>query len=70
MVGRLLTITHLSRPGKAVTIVTSIPYDGQLFFVLGDVGVLGKGVAASMLMTQLHALFRSLIGPSACRSVR
>jgi sigma-B regulation protein RsbU (phosphoserine phosphatase) len=37
-----------------------IPFDGQLFFVLGDVS--GKGVAASMLMTQLHALFRSLIG--------
>lgn len=35
-----------------------IPCDGQLFFVLGDVS--GKGVAASMLMTQLHALFRSL----------
>jgi phosphoserine phosphatase RsbU/P len=37
-----------------------IPGDGQLFFVLGDVS--GKGVAASMLMTQLHALFRSLTG--------
>jgi sigma-B regulation protein RsbU (phosphoserine phosphatase) len=37
-----------------------ISYDGQLFFVLGDVS--GKGVAASMLMTQLHALFRSLTG--------
>jgi phosphoserine phosphatase RsbU/P len=35
-----------------------IASDGQLFFVLGDVS--GKGVAASMLMTQLHALFRSL----------
>jgi phosphoserine phosphatase RsbU/P len=35
-----------------------IPSDEQLFFVLGDVS--GKGVAASMLMTQLHALFRSL----------
>ncbi|HEY1272185.1 MAG TPA: SpoIIE family protein phosphatase [Terriglobales bacterium] len=35
-----------------------IAYDGSLFFVLGDVS--GKGVAASMLMTQLHALFRSL----------
>jgi phosphoserine phosphatase RsbU/P len=33
--------------------------DGQLFFMLGDVS--GKGVAASMRMTQLHALFRSLI---------
>ena len=37
-----------------------IPSDAQLFFVLGDVS--GKGVAASMLMTQLHALFRSLTG--------
>lgn len=36
-----------------------IPSDGQLFFALGDVS--GKGVAASMLMAQLHALFRSLI---------
>jgi phosphoserine phosphatase RsbU/P len=36
------------------------PFHGQLFFVLGDVS--GKGVAASMRMTQLHALFRSLIG--------
>jgi sigma-B regulation protein RsbU (phosphoserine phosphatase) len=35
-----------------------IPCDGELFFVLGDVS--GKGVAASMLMAQLHALFRSL----------
>jgi sigma-B regulation protein RsbU (phosphoserine phosphatase) len=34
--------------------------DGHLFFILGDVS--GKGVAASMLMAQLHALFRSLIG--------
>lgn len=37
-----------------------IPSEEQLFFVLGDVS--GKGVAASMLMTQLHALFRSLTG--------
>ena len=35
------------------------PFDGQLFFALGDVS--GKGVAASMRMTQLHALFRSLV---------
>jgi len=35
------------------------PSDGLLFFVLGDVS--GKGVAASLRMTQLHALFRSLI---------
>jgi sigma-B regulation protein RsbU (phosphoserine phosphatase) len=37
-----------------------IPSNDRLFFVLGDVS--GKGVAASMLMAQLHALFRSLIG--------
>ena len=37
-----------------------IPSDGKLFFALGDVS--GKGVAASMLMAQLHALFRSLTG--------
>jgi sigma-B regulation protein RsbU (phosphoserine phosphatase) len=36
------------------------PANGQLFFMLGDVS--GKGVAASRRMTQLHALFRSLIG--------
>jgi sigma-B regulation protein RsbU (phosphoserine phosphatase) len=37
-----------------------IPSDGQLFFALGDVS--GKGVAASMRMVHLHALFRSLTG--------
>ena len=31
---------------------------GNLFFLLGDVS--GKGVAASMLMSQLHAMFRTL----------
>jgi sigma-B regulation protein RsbU (phosphoserine phosphatase) len=39
-----------------------IPCDGRLLFLLGDVS--GKGVAASMLMAQLHALFRSLTGMS------
>jgi phosphoserine phosphatase RsbU/P len=32
--------------------------DGKLVFLLGDVA--GKGVAASLLMTHLHAMFRSL----------
>src|SRR5215813_2881158 len=32
--------------------------DDSIFFMLGDVS--GKGVAAAMLMTQLHAMFRSL----------
>ena len=39
-----------------------IPCDGQLLFLLGDVA--GKGVAASMMMAQLHALFRSLAAMS------
>lgn len=33
--------------------------EGQTFFLVGDVS--GKGVAASLLMSQLHAIFRSLI---------
>jgi sigma-B regulation protein RsbU (phosphoserine phosphatase) len=33
--------------------------DGSLYFMLGDVA--GKGVAASLLMSQLHATFRTLI---------
>jgi sigma-B regulation protein RsbU (phosphoserine phosphatase) len=39
-----------------------IAADGQLLFLLGDVS--GKGVAASMMMAQLHALFRSMTGMS------
>lgn len=39
-----------------------ISSDGQLLFMLGDVS--GKGVAASMLMAQLHAMFRSMTGMS------
>jgi phosphoserine phosphatase RsbU/P len=34
--------------------------DGKVIFLLGD--VTGKGVAASLLMTHLHAMFRSLAG--------
>jgi phosphoserine phosphatase RsbU/P len=34
-------------------------HDGQLYFMLGDVS--GKGVAASILMSNLHAMFRALI---------
>lgn len=33
--------------------------DGSLHFMLGDVA--GKGVAASLLMSQLHAMFRALV---------
>jgi phosphoserine phosphatase RsbU/P len=33
---------------------------GELYFFVGDVS--GKGVAASLLMSRLHAIFRSLMG--------
>lgn len=36
-----------------------IPYGKDLYFMMGDVS--GKGVAASMLMANLHAMFRALI---------
>ena len=38
--------------------------DGELVFLLGD--VTGKGVAASLLMTHLHAMFRSLASVTLC----
>lgn len=43
--------------GDYCDLVTS--ENGDLFFLLGDVS--GKGIAASMLMAHLHAIFRSLI---------
>jgi phosphoserine phosphatase RsbU/P len=36
-----------------------IIHDGELYFVLGDVS--GKGMAASLLMSNLHAIFHSLV---------
>jgi phosphoserine phosphatase RsbU/P len=36
-----------------------LPDDSNLFFALGDAA--GKGVAASMMMAHLHAIFRTLI---------
>ena len=39
--------------------VDLVPHGDRLYFMLGDVS--GKGVAASMLMAQLHAMFRTLI---------
>jgi sigma-B regulation protein RsbU (phosphoserine phosphatase) len=36
-----------------------IPQDDELYFVLGDVS--GKGMAASLLMSSLHAMFHTLI---------
>ena len=39
--------------------VDFIEQDGDLFFILGDVS--GKGMAASILMSNLHAMFHALI---------
>ena len=39
--------------------VDVIPHDGELYFILGDVS--GKGMAASLLMSNLHAMFHSLV---------
>jgi sigma-B regulation protein RsbU (phosphoserine phosphatase) len=45
--------------GDYCDLIVSDGDSGDLFFLLGDVS--GKGVAASMRMNQLHAMFRSLI---------
>jgi sigma-B regulation protein RsbU (phosphoserine phosphatase) len=45
--------------GDYCDIVTSDTERGDTYFLFGDVS--GKGVAASLLMSQLHAIFRSLI---------
>jgi phosphoserine phosphatase RsbU/P len=44
--------------GDYCDVISSTSDSGEFLFVLGDVA--GKGVAASMLMTQLHAMFRTL----------
>lgn len=46
--------------GDYCDLVRSADYPGAYLFMVGDVS--GKGVAASMLMSHLHAMFRSLIG--------
>jgi sigma-B regulation protein RsbU (phosphoserine phosphatase) len=45
--------------GDYVDVLTAADDGGDLFFLLGD--VVGKGVAASMLMAHIHATFRTLI---------
>ncbi|HBR57865.1 MAG TPA: hypothetical protein DEA22_10430 [Blastocatellia bacterium] len=49
------------QPAGAVSgdYVDLVKLDGELFFILGDVS--GKGLAASILMSNLHAMFRALI---------
>jgi sigma-B regulation protein RsbU (phosphoserine phosphatase) len=45
--------------GDYCDVVTHQNESEDIFFALGDVS--GKGVAASMLMSQLHAIFRTLV---------
>ena len=45
--------------GDYCDFISSESGDGSLYILLGDVS--GKGIAASMLMAHLHALFRGLI---------
>jgi sigma-B regulation protein RsbU (phosphoserine phosphatase) len=55
------TAVHHFEPAGAISgdYVDLVPIGGRLYFMLGDVS--GKGVAASLLMAQLHAMFRTLI---------
>jgi phosphoserine phosphatase RsbU/P len=58
-------IHYLYRPAGIVSgdycdLIPGAGDEGKLIFLLGD--VTGKGVAASLLMTHLHAMFRSLSG--------
>lgn len=55
------TVAHRYQPAGIVSgdYVDLVPFGQRLYFMLGDVS--GKGVAAAMLMAQLHAMFRSLL---------
>lgn len=46
--------------GDYCDIITAADSADSFFFIVGD--VTGKGIAASMLMSQLHAMFRTLTG--------
>ena len=45
--------------GDYCDLIAANPPSGEIYFLLGDVS--GKGVAASLLMSHLHAMFRSLV---------
>jgi len=55
------TAAHHYEPAGAVSgdYLDLVPNGDRLYFMLGDVS--GKGVVASLLMAQLHAMFRTLI---------
>ena len=57
-------VAHIYRPFGAVSgdycdVIVEESHQSGLFFFVGDVS--GKGVAASMLTAQLHAIFRALV---------
>ena len=59
-IGRWSTACHYEPAGVVSgDYVDVMPCSDRLYFMLGDVS--GKGVAASLLMAQLHAMFRTLI---------
>ena len=45
--------------GDYCDVIRTAENEGKTLFIVGDVS--GKGVAASLLMSQLHAIFRSLV---------
>lgn len=60
-VSNFVNVDFVYQPASIVSgdYVDVIPHDGELYFILGDVS--GKGMAASLLMSNLHAMFHSLV---------
>lgn len=54
-------VDHIYEPAQLISgdYCDVIADDGDLYFILGDVS--GKGMAASLLMSNLHAIFHSLV---------
>lgn len=59
--GDFWSVDYAYQPAGVVSgdYVDVIEQNGDLYFILGDVS--GKGMAASILMSNLHAMFRALI---------
>jgi phosphoserine phosphatase RsbU/P len=55
------TAVHVFQPAGVVSgdYIDLVPHADGAYFMLGDVS--GKGIAASLLMAQLHAMFRTLV---------
>jgi phosphoserine phosphatase RsbU/P len=55
------TAVHHFEPAGSISgdFVDLVPFHDRLYFMLGDAS--GKGTAASLVMAQLHAMFRTLI---------